>query len=207
MSPCRQARTLRTCPVVMRKASQGSGGGREEQNLPATTERGGSGTSLGFPGLGLSSPFSSRFREMEQEMENMMRSFGVSLAPLADESSFLPRNAMSLAVDVEDAGNAYKIHADVPGMKKDEIKVEVSPNGVLTMTGERKSEKKEEGEGGFVRMERSYGSFARSFRLPEHVDPSGIKAEMKNGVLQLTVPKKEGEEAKKQTIQIDVGGE
>jgi HSP20 family molecular chaperone IbpA len=56
-------------------------------------------------------------------LQNMMRSFGVSLAPLADEAAFLPRNAMSLAVDVQDAGNAYLIHADVPGMKKDEVKV------------------------------------------------------------------------------------
>jgi HSP20 family protein len=75
------------------------------------------------------------------------------------------------------------------------------------MTGERKSESKEEGEGGFVRMERSYGSFHRSFRLPEHVDTSAIKAEMKNGVLQLTVPKKEGEEAAKKKIEINVSGE
>jgi len=59
------ARTLRTCPVVMRKASQGSSGRGEERNLPATSERGGS---LGFSGLGLS-PFSSRFRDLEQEME------------------------------------------------------------------------------------------------------------------------------------------
>ena len=53
----------------------------------------------------------------------MMRSFGMSLAPLADESAFLPRNAMSLAVDVQDLGNSYMISADVPGMKKDEVKV------------------------------------------------------------------------------------
>ena len=57
-------------------------------------------------------------------VQNMMRSFGLgALAPLHDETSFLPRNAMSLAVDVQDAGNAYMIHADVPGMKKDEVKV------------------------------------------------------------------------------------
>ncbi len=194
-------RAVSTCRVVMRK-----GGGDDRQNLPATTEQQG-GTSLGFPGFGSlgGSPLTSRFREMEQEMENMMRSFG--LAPLADETSLLPRNAMPLAVDIQDAGNAYLIHADVPGMKAENVKVEVAPNGVLTMTGERKSEKKEEGEGGFVRMERSYGSFHRSFKLPDHVDASGIKAEMNNGVLQLTVPKKEGEEDKKQTIKINVGGE
>jgi hypothetical protein len=66
ISTPRQARALRTCSVVMRKAQQSGG---EDKNLPATTERGGAGTSLGFPGLGLSSPFASRFREMEQEME------------------------------------------------------------------------------------------------------------------------------------------
>lgn len=64
VSTPRQARTLQTCPVVMRKASQGSGSGEEERNLPATSQRG---RSLGLTGL--SSPFSSRFREMEQEME------------------------------------------------------------------------------------------------------------------------------------------
>jgi hypothetical protein len=62
----RPARALRTCPVVMKKA-QSSGG--EDRTLPATTERGGPSSALGFPGLGLTSPFSSRFREMEQEME------------------------------------------------------------------------------------------------------------------------------------------
>lgn len=74
------------------------------------------------------------------------------------------------------------------------------------MSGERKEEKKEEGEGGFVRMERSYGSFTRSFRLPPNVDANSIKAEMNNGVLQLTVPKKEEEETKSKTISIEVGG-
>ncbi len=74
------------------------------------------------------------------------------------------------------------------------------------MSGERKEEKKEEGEGGFVRMERSYGSFTRSFRLPPNVDANAIKAEMNNGVLQLTVPKKEEEGTKPKTISIEVGG-
>ena len=75
------------------------------------------------------------------------------------------------------------------------------------MSGERKEEKKEEGEGGFVRMERSYGRFTRSFRLPPHVDLNAIKAQLNNGVLQLTVPKKQEEESQAKTIKIDVGGE
>ena len=136
----------------------------------------------------------------------MLQSFGFPLAELRDEGSFLPRSAMSLAVDVQDTGDAFKINADVPGLKKEEIKVQVSPDHILTISGERKSETKEEDKGGFVRMERTYGSFSRGFRLPEHADTSAIKAEMNNGVLQLTVPKKEIEESQQKTISIEVGG-
>lgn len=85
------------------------------------------------------------------------------------------------------------------------LQVEISPNNVLTISGERKSETKSE-EGGVVRMERSYGTFMRSFRLPEHVDPEGIKAHAAQGVLKLTVPKSP-EKEEKRTIPVNVEGE
>jgi HSP20 family protein len=88
-------------------------------------------------------------------------------------------------------------------MKKEDVKVDVTPDHVLTITAERKSEERSEEKGGFVRMERSYGSFARAFRLPEHVDLENIRAELKEGVLQLTVPKRDVEEPKK-TISVQV---
>lgn len=134
-----------------------------------------------------------------------MRGFGfpstlLSTLPTSDsiESALFasPSRALSLAVDVKDLGNAYEITADTPGMTNEDVKIELSPdNKILTIRGERKSEtKEEEADTGFVRMERSYGSFARSFRLPDHADPDAIKAEMNQGVLKLTVPKKEKEE-------------
>lgn len=76
---------------------------------------------------------------------------------------------------------------------------------MLTISGERKAETKSE-EGGVVRMERTYGTFTRSFRLPDHVDAEHIKAQTAHGVLKLTIPKSTEEEAKR-TIQVDVAGE
>ena len=189
-SAASRARMYRISPIVARQVGKGG------DNAPAPMERGGA---LSFPAV--SSPFFQRFRDLEHEMESLMR--GIGLAPL--DNSFMPRNAMSLAVDVEDKGDAFVIHADVPGMTKDQVKIEVTPDHVLTIKGERKSEEKEE-KGGMVRLERSYGSFARAFRLPEHVDVENIKAELHNGVLQLNVPKRDVEEPKK-VISVKVSGE
>lgn len=108
--------------------------------------------------------------------------------------------AWSPAVDIYDKGNEVVIHAELPGMKKDEIDVRVE-NNVLTVRGqkERKDEVKEEG---YFRTERTYGTFSRSFSLPSTVDASKISAEYKDGVLTLNVPK--AEEAKARQIDVKV---
>ena len=112
-----------------------------------------------------------------------------------DARSWSPR------VDVVEEGNAYKLHAELPGMEKDEIKVSVE-DGVLTLSGERKHEAKDEKKGQYRYYERSYGSFSRSFNLPDHVDTANIKANHKNGVLELTLPKTE--ESKPKQIEVKV---
>ena len=190
-------RALRTAPVALRQAKSQAG---ESSNVPVRSSA---------PETGLALPGGSRFlspframQEMERELESFVRGFGLP----ALDTSLAPRGALSLAVDVEDKGSEYLITADVPGMDREDIKVEVSPDNVLTISGERKTESKTEEEGGLVRMERSYGSFARSFRLPDHVNVEGIKAQTQAGVLKLTVPKSEEAEAKK-TIKIDIGGD
>ena len=87
------------------------------------------------------------------------------------------------------------IRADAPGMSKEDVKVRVSPDGVLTISGERKEERKEEDkERGWVRSERAYGSFSRSFRLPDDVEPDKISASVKDGQLSLELPKSEHRE-------------
>ncbi len=93
-------------------------------------------------------------------------------------------------VDIVEEKNAYRLHADLPGMSKDDIKVSVE-NGVLTLSGERKAEKKERKDDSYEYFERSYGSFTRSFNLPEHVDANAIKAGYHDGVLELELPKTE----------------
>jgi HSP20 family protein len=104
-------------------------------------------------------------------------------------------------VDITENENAYRVHADVPGLAKDDIKVTVE-DGVLTISGEKKAEKKERKKGEYAYYERSYGSFCRSFNLPDHVDSKNIEAHLKDGVLELTL--KKTEEAKPKAIEVNV---
>ena len=93
------------------------------------------------------------------------------------------------AVDIRETENELIFKADVPDIEMKDIDVHME-NGTLTIRGERKF--KEEGEmGGWHRLERSYGTFERVFALPDTVNPEEVKADYKNGVLTITVPKKE----------------
>jgi HSP20 family protein len=92
-------------------------------------------------------------------------------------------------VDISENDQGYLIKAELPEVKKDDVKVTVE-DGVLTIQGERRQEKEEKGKK-YHRVERSYGSFVRSFSLPESVDEGAVKAEYKDGVLNLHLPKTE----------------
>lgn len=103
------------------------------------------------------------------------------------------------AVDIKENDKAILIHADLPGVKKEDIKVNYQ-DGILTLQGERKFEEEKKKEN-YYRFERRYGKFARSFSLPNTVDPERIKANMQDGVLELSIEKKP--EAKAREIQIN----
>jgi len=104
-------------------------------------------------------------------------------------------------VDISESEGGYLIKAELPEVKKEDVKVTVE-DGVLTLSGERRQEKEEKGKK-YHRVERSYGSFVRSFSLPESVDESGVKAEYKDGVLNLHLPKTE--KVKPKSIEVKVG--
>jgi HSP20 family protein len=102
------------------------------------------------------------------------------------------------AIDVvRDDGNLV-IHADLPGIKPDEVKIEVEDD-ILTVSGEHE-ERKDEKEKSYVRRERRYGSFSRSMALPPGVDAKKIKAKTHDGVVEVTIPLPK--EAKKETVKI-----
>ncbi|XP_031115019.1 18.1 kDa class I heat shock protein-like [Ipomoea triloba] len=109
----------------------------------------------------------------------------------------------SATIDWKETPEAHVFTADLPGLKKEEVKVEVEDGRVLQISGERSREQEEKTDT-WHRMERSSGRFLRRFRLPENVKMDGIKASMENGVLSVTVPK---EEAKKADVKaIDISG-
>jgi HSP20 family protein len=91
--------------------------------------------------------------------------------------------------NISETDKEYRLTADVPGVPKEDIKIEVK-DGVLTISGEKKEEKREENEK-FHTYERIFGSFSRSVRLPEGVKPENITAKFTNGVLEITFPKPE----------------
>lgn len=105
----------------------------------------------------------------------------VPAAAARDADSWAP------AVDIQEETNRYLVHADIPGVDPKDIEVSVD-KGVLTVKGERKAIEESE-DNGYSRIERSYGSFSRSFTLPESVDADAIEASGSNGVLTIAIPK------------------
>jgi HSP20 family protein len=108
--------------------------------------------------------------------------------------------AWSPSVDVSETKDNVIVNAEIPGMNKEDVKVSVQDN-VLILSGERKQEK-EEKNANYHRIERSYGSFSRSFTLPTSVQADKVKATYKDGILKITLPKTE--EVKPKEILISV---
>jgi HSP20 family protein len=101
-------------------------------------------------------------------------------------------------VDIQEADDAYRLYAELPGLTKDDIEITLE-NNVLRLAGERKFEKDVKKDN-YQRIERTYGKFSRSFALPSQVNAEGVQAQFENGVLTLTVPK--AEQAKPRKIAI-----
>lgn len=135
-------------------------------------------------------PWRSEVNRLRGEMERLYDRF-FDLRPFhqAEEGEWIP------SVDVSETAREVIVKAEIPGMEAKDIKVSLE-GGMLFIKGERKQEKEEQDEN-FHRIERSYGSFYRSIRLPSEVDPDQVKATYKKGILKINLPKTEKEARKK----------
>lgn len=140
------------------------------------------------------------FREMRSLQDEVNRLFASSFTRGGDNE--LMRGAWSPSVDIFENKNEIVLEVELPGMKAEDVDISIE-NNVLTIRGERKFEKKDEGDN-FHRVERAYGSFTRSFTLPPTVSSENANAEFENGLLRLTLAKRE--EAKPRRIEIKATG-
>ncbi len=104
------------------------------------------------------------------------------------------------AVDIKEENDKFVLHADIPGVKPDDIDVSME-EGVLTIKGEKKTEATTEQEG-YKRVERSYGSFYRRFSLPDTANADAISAKSQHGVLEIVIPKREAVKPKKINVSV-----
>jgi HSP20 family protein len=127
------------------------------------------------------------FREMEEMSDRLNRFFGTWTRPNGKE--LLTVADWTPVVDIQETDMEYLVKAELPEVRKEDVKVTVE-NGVLTLQGERKQEKEEKGKK-FHRIERSYGSFLRTFTVPLDTDETKVTAEFKDGILKVFLPKTE----------------
>lgn len=140
------------------------------------------------------------FRDLRSLQDEVNRLFTANLGrAFGDEN--IARGAWNPSVDIYENKDQIVLEAELPGMNREDFDLSIE-NNVLTLRGERRFEKRDESDN-FHRVERSYGSFTRSFTLPQTVTAEGANAEYKNGVLRVTLPKREEVKARR----IEISGE
>ena len=190
--------------------SQGSSGIARSRGTSPVRGPGAAGTSMG------SNPF-LLMQRMAEDMDRLFEQFGLGRTGLGASPAFASllgpetwRGASRLGqadqtlwsprVDVRQRGDDLVIRADLPGVKREDVHVEVE-HDVLTIRGERREEHEEEGEG-FYRSERSYGRFHRALPLPEGVNADQREATFKDGVLEITLPAPKPQEQRARRIEV-----
>jgi len=139
------------------------------------------------------------YREFRSLSDRFNRALGST--PAARREEELSLGAWMPPVDIAEDKDRILLTAELPGVKENEISIQMEGN-LLTLRGERKFEEEKEGRN-YHRVERSYGQFVRSFTLPNNVDRESIKANFRDGILEIELPKRE--EAKPRQIKISGG--
>lgn len=140
------------------------------------------------------------FRDLRGLQDEVNRLFSSSLSRSFDDET-MAHGAWSPSVDIYENKDQIVLEAELPGMKREDFDLTIE-NNVLTLRGERQFEKSSE-QDNYHRVERSYGTFTRSFTLPQTISPENVKAEYKNGVLRIALHKREEVKARR----IEIAGE
>ena len=139
------------------------------------------------------------FRELRSLQDDMTRLF-TGVMPAHANREEITHGAWAPSVDIYEDKERLVLEAELPGMNREDFEISVE-NNVITLKGERRFEKKTDGDN-YHRVERSYGSFTRSFTLPQTVTAEGAAADFENGILRVSLPKRAETKARK----IEVGG-
>jgi len=140
------------------------------------------------------------FRELEDVSNRLNSIFGRMPSSTESGTDMLAMADWTPSVDISETDTAYLIKAEIPEVNKEDVKV-ILQDGMLTISGERRHEKEEKSKK-FHRIERSYGSFARSFRVPDDADANTVTAQFKDGMLNVTLPKSKKAESKSINVSI-----
>jgi HSP20 family protein len=141
-------------------------------------------------------------RELSSLQNDMNRLFNTFFDTTTGANGSTPRRWVP-AMDLVETDDHFVLKADLPGLAEEDVHIDVEDD-VLTVSGERKAEHEDKREG-YVRVERSYGSFRRSLTLPEGVEPEAVSASFERGVLEIRIPKPE--ERKPRRVAIQVGSQ
>jgi HSP20 family protein len=209
-----ETQTTQNQTTATRKGpSNGEGGSGVQQGRNVTQQESGGRTNRALtrrdaPGLGTTAqnPF-AMMRQLSREMDRLMdsffeRGFGSLLRETdSREQEWEPRTLWTPQIDVQQRNDAVVVRADLPGVSKEDVQVEVEGDA-LVISGQRREEREAGGDDqGYRMVERSYGSFYRSVPLPQGANPDDIQATMRDGVLTVTLPVPEAARPRRITIQ------
>ena len=208
-----ETQTTQTDVSATRKASSNGESGSGTQQGRSVVQQGGDRTNravarAGSRGLAHSAqnPF-AMMRQLSREMDRLMdsffdRGFGSLLRESGSrEDEWEPRALWTPQIDVQQRNDAVVVRADLPGVRKEDVQVEVEDDALI-ISGQRREEREAGGDDdGYRLVERSYGSFYRSIPLPQGANPDEIAATMRDGVLTVTLPVPEAARPRKIAIQ------
>jgi HSP20 family protein len=138
----------------------------------------------------------TRYDPFNELVDDLFKGFLVRPVSYEGRNEALPR----MKVDVAEKNGAYKVSADLPGVKKDDIHVSID-GAQVSLSAEVKQEKEASQDERVLHTERTYGKVTRSFTLPQEIDEAKVEAKFRDGVLELTLPKKAAAQRKQITIQ------